>query len=150
MIKKLGEASNLEDFMAKIPEALAILRKYADMLTKQQIRTYDLVIRKHLSKSPSGYTHNVLQAIAAKQLEKAGFQVHSGQTVQYVITKATSKRPSQRIVVTQLLKGETKYDAQEYLHMLFSAAETLFGVFGYTKDRIQAEVLDQEKQITLS
>jgi DNA polymerase elongation subunit (family B) len=60
MIKELGEASNLEDFMAKIPEALAILRKYADMLTKQQVRTYDLVIRKHLSKSPSGYTHNVL------------------------------------------------------------------------------------------
>jgi DNA polymerase elongation subunit (family B) len=120
------------------------------MLTEQQVRTSDLVIRKRLSKSPSGYTHNVLQAIAAKQLEKAGFQVHAGQTVQYVITKVKSKRPSQRIIVTQLLNGDTEYDAQEYLNMLFSAAETLFGVFGYNKNRIQAEVLHQEKQITLS
>jgi DNA polymerase elongation subunit (family B) len=150
MIKKLGEASNLEDFMVKIPEALTIMRKYADMLTKQEVRTHDLVIRKHLSKSPSGYTHNVLQAIAAKQLEKAGFQIHSGQTVQYVLTKAKSKRPSQRVMVTQLLKSDARYDAQEYLNMLISAAETLFEVFGYTKDRIQAEALHQEKQITLS
>jgi DNA polymerase elongation subunit (family B) len=150
MIKKLGEPSSLEGFIAKIPEALMILRKYADMLAKQQVRTHDLVIRKRLSKSPSGYMHNVLQAIAAKQLEKAGVQVHSGQTVQYVITKATSKRPTQRIVVTQLLKSDTKYDAQEYLNMLISATETLFGVFGYTKDKIQAEILHQEKQMTFS
>jgi DNA polymerase elongation subunit (family B) len=150
IIKKLGEASNLEGCMAKIPEALKMLRKYADMLTEQRVKTHDLVIRKHLSKSPSGYTHNVLQAIAAKQLEKASFQVHAGQTVQYIIIKAKSKRPSQRIIVTQLLKGDAEYDAKEYLDMLFSAAETLFRVFGYTKDRIQAEVLHQEKQITLS
>jgi cytochrome c len=45
--------------------------------------------------------------------------------------------------------GETEYDAQEYLNMLFSAVETLFGVFGYNKNRIQAEVLHQEKQATL-
>jgi hypothetical protein len=34
--------------------------------------------------------------------------------------------------------------------MLISAAETLLGVFGYTKDRIQAEVFHQEKQAILN
>jgi len=150
MIKKLGQASNYESFVAKIPEALGILRNYVNMLIKQQVETHDLVITKRLSKSPSGYTHNVLQAIAAKQLEKAGFEVHSGQTVQYVITNAKSRKPSQRILVTQLTKQDTKYDAQEYLKMLISAAETLFGVFGYNENRIEAEVLNQEKQLTLS
>jgi DNA polymerase elongation subunit (family B) len=148
MIKKLGEASSLESFIAKIPEALGILRDYAERLINQQVNTDELVVTKRLSKSPSGYTHSVFQAIAAKQLEKAGFEVHSGQTVQYVITNAKSRKPFQRISVTQLLKQHTKYDTQEYLNMLISAAETLLGVFGYTKEKIQAEVLRQEKQVT--
>lgn len=150
MIKKLAEASNFESFIAKIPEALSILRNYAERLIKNQVETHELVVTKRLSKSPSGYVHNVFQAIAAKQLEKAGFEVHSGQTVQYVITNAKSRRPFQRISVPQLLKQDTKYDTQEYVNMLISAAETLLGVFGYTKDRIQYEVLHQEKQITLT
>jgi DNA polymerase elongation subunit (family B) len=150
IIKKLGEASSFEDVMLKIPEALKTLRKYADTLIKQQVKAHDLVVTKRLSKFPSNYTHNVLQAVAAKQLEKAGFRVHSGQTVQYVITNAASRRPFQRVAAAQLLKNDTKYDVQEYLNMLISAAETLLGVFGYTKDRIQAEVFHQEKQAILS
>jgi len=91
-----------------------------------------------------------IQAIAAKQLERAGFEVHSGQTVQYVITNAESRRPFQRISVPQLLRPDTKYDKQGYLNMLISSAETILGVFGYTKEKIKSEVLLQEKQITLN
>lgn len=150
MIKKLAEASNLENFKANIPEALIILRKYADKLIKKQVDIHDLLITKRLSKSPSSYAHNVFQAIAAKQLEKAGFEVHSGQTVQYIIVDAKNRRIDRRISVAQLLTPDTKFDTREYLNMLISAGETLLGVFGYTKKRIHDEVLYYEKQLELS
>ncbi|MDH5483302.1 MAG: hypothetical protein OEY22_10590 [Candidatus Bathyarchaeota archaeon] len=149
MIKKLAEASSLQGFVDKIPEALAILKNYAEMLIKKHVDTHDLLVTKRLSKSPSGYAHNVFQAIAAKQLEKTGFEVHSGQTIQYVITNANSKKPDQRISVMQLLRQDVKYDTQEYLNMLFSAGETLLGVFRYSKQKIRDEVLHREKQTLL-
>jgi hypothetical protein len=42
------------------------------------------------------------------------------------------------------------YDVKEYMKMLFSAGETLLGVFGYTAHKIQPEALFHEKQIVLS
>ncbi|MBS7614946.1 hypothetical protein KEJ18_04365 [Candidatus Bathyarchaeota archaeon] len=88
MINKLASASNFQGFKAKIPEALNILANYVDKLLKKQVDISEMLITKRLSKSPSQYVHNVFQAIAAKQLERAGFEVHSGQTVQYVILDA--------------------------------------------------------------
>jgi DNA polymerase-2 len=149
MIEKLTEASNLENFLTKIPEALRVLKNYANMLVKQEVDIYDLLVTKRLSKFPTGYVHNVFQAIAAKQLEKAGFEVYPGQTIQYLITDAKNGTPERRILVAQLLKQNIKYDTREYLKMLISAAETLLGIFGYTEEDIYREVLHGEKQITL-
>jgi DNA polymerase elongation subunit (family B) len=149
MINKLASARSYESFKEKIPEALGVLADYADKLIRQQVDVSDLLITKRLSKSPSQYTHNVFQAIAAKQLEKAGFEVHSGQTVQYVVVDAKNKKINRRISAAPLLTPNTKPDLHEYLNMLISAAETLLGVFGYTKDKIQDKVLFYGKQSEL-
>jgi DNA polymerase elongation subunit (family B) len=110
---------------------------------------HDLLVTKRLSKAPSDYVHDVFQAIAARQLEKAGFEVQSGQSVQYLIVDAKNRRVDGRISVAELLTSDTKYDVHEYLEMLMSATETLLGVFGYTKDRIRVAVLHHEKQTML-
>lgn len=146
MIKKLAEANNLESYTRKVPESLRILGNYADRLIKGKADVQELLLTKRLSKSPSDYSHDVFQAIAAKQLEKTGFEVHAGQTVQYLITNAKARQPNNRVVAAQILKPRTQYDINEYLKLLLSAGETLLGIFGYTKDRIQAEALDHEKQ----
>ncbi len=147
MIRKLKAAYSLESFKAKIPEALRELRRYCDKLISKQVDIEDLLIAKRLSKSPSGYIHDVFQAIAAKQLEKAGFEVHAGQTIQYLIVNSKNKRPNNRVLAAKLLKYDNQYDTEEYLDMLISAAETLFVVFGYPKSKIREQVLNQEKQI---
>ncbi len=140
MIKKLAAATNLEAFKEEIPEAFVILRDYINRLVRREVDVHDLLIAKRLSKTPSQYMHNLFLAIAAKQLEKNGFEVHSGQTVQYVITNAKSKSVNERVTVAQLLTTDTKYDVQEYVNMLVSATETLFGVFGHNEDDIRTEV----------
>jgi DNA polymerase elongation subunit (family B) len=148
MIGKLARARDLEGFMGRMPEALSTLQQYARRLIEGKVDVEELAITKRLSKPPSGYTHNVLQAIAARQLEKAGYEVHPGQTISYVITNAGSSKPSERVAALQLIKEKSKYDRSAYMHMLLSAAETLFNVFGYTQDRIW-EAIHDERQTKL-
>lgn len=150
MINTLANAANLEDFVGRIPRALAVLRKYAAMLTSNQISINDLVITKRLSKSPWGYSHDVFQAIAARQLEKAGFDISAGMTVRYLIVNSKHKSANERVLAAELLMPKTRYDVQKYLDMLVSGAETLFGVFGYTKEKIREQALSGEKQLVLN
>lgn len=150
MIKKLAKASTFEDFLAKISNALNVLREHIGRLVSNHVSIQDLLVTKRLSKSPSGYSHDVFQAIAAKQLEKAGFEVSAGQTVQYLIVDSKSRTVKNRVLAAELLKPKTRYDAQKYLDMLISAGETLLEVFGYTKDEIRREVLFHQKQVMLN
>jgi DNA polymerase elongation subunit (family B) len=149
MIRKVGGTNSLENFKEKIPHALRVLRDYADRLVRGDVDVDELLVTKRLSKCTSGYSHDVFQAIAARQLEKAGFEVHAGQTVQYLIVNAKSKWVAERVVAAQLLKPNMRHDVKEYVKLLVSAGETLFGVFGYSKSRIQAEAFYNEKQIVL-
>jgi len=149
VIKKLAKSSDFEDFLAKIPNAFNVLREYAARLFSNQVNIQDLLISKRLSKHPSGYSHDVFQAIAAKQLEKAGFEVSAGQTVRYLIVDSRNRTAYNRVSAAELLKPKTRYDIEKYLDMLISAGETLFGVFRYSKNAIRGEVLYHQKQVTL-
>jgi len=149
MIRALATSADFDDFSAKILNAIDVLREYATKLISNQIGIQDLLITKRLSKSPSGYAHDVFQAVAAKQLEKAGFEVSAGQTVRYLIVDSKSRTVNNRVLAAELLKPKTCHDVQKYLDMLISAGETLLGVFGYTKSKIRGEVY-HEKQAVLN
>jgi DNA polymerase elongation subunit (family B) len=142
MIEELAKSSVFREFLAKIPTALDVLESQAKMLLSNQIDNTELLIRKRLSKSPSSYNHVVLQAIAAKQLKKAGFEVNPGQNIRYLIVNSRSENGNNRVLAAELLEPETRYDAKKYLDMLVSAAETLFGVFGYSAPTILERVLE--------
>jgi DNA polymerase elongation subunit (family B) len=149
LIRKLAGATNLEGFKERIPDALGVLRDYAGRLIDGEVNSGKLLVAKRISKEPLNYSHDIFQAIAAKQLEKAGFEVHAGQTVQYLIVNAESKWANERVVAVELLKPNTRYDVREYVRMLLSSGETLLGMFGYTKNKIEDEVLQRERQIVL-
>ncbi|MEM3765836.1 MAG: DNA polymerase domain-containing protein [Candidatus Bathyarchaeia archaeon] len=149
MIKVFRGASNYNDFVGKIPEALRVLRGYAERLLRGDVDVDDLVIAKRLSKHPNDYAHDVFQAIAARQLLNSGFDIYSGQTVRYIIVDADNRSPSNRVRAVQLLNERYKFDVQKYLEMLLEAGETLFGVFGYDLNIIQNEVIYGELQATL-
>jgi DNA polymerase elongation subunit (family B) len=89
-----------------------------------------------------------MQAIAARQLEKSGYDVHPGQTISYIITNAGSSKPYEKVTALPLIKEKTRYDRSAYMQMLVSAAETLFNVFGYTQNRIW-EAVHGERQTKL-
>jgi DNA polymerase elongation subunit (family B) len=149
MIKKLAGANSWNSFKDRLPEALRVLEDYAHKLVTGQVDVQELLVAKRLSKSPSSYTHDVFQAIAAKQLEKAGFDVHAGQIIQYLIVNAGTKWSNKKVMAVQLLGTDARYDVEEYVKLLFSAGETLLGVFGCDRHRIETQVICHEKQVTL-
>ena len=60
-----------------------------------------------------------------------------------------TKWPNKKVIAVQLLGTDVHYDVEEYVKMLFSAGETLLGVFGYDKYRIKTQMIGHEKR-TLS
>ncbi|MBS7621429.1 hypothetical protein KEJ32_04890, partial [Candidatus Bathyarchaeota archaeon] len=150
MIKVMSGAADYNDFIGKIPEAINVLRKGAERLIAGHIDVNDLLVSKRLSKHPEEYRHHVFQAVAARQLMAAGFDVYPGQTVQYLIVDADNSNPKKRVRAAQLLNTNPRFDVQKYVDMLLEAGETLFSVFGYSMERLRSEVLYGEKQLILN
>jgi DNA polymerase elongation subunit (family B) len=149
MINVLSKAADQKQFVNRIPDALHVLKKYAEKIISGELDIKELFVTKKLSKHPSEYAHDIFQAIAANQLLNAGFDVYPGQTVQYLIIDSKNRNPNKRVKAVQLLGLKSKYDTEKYLQMLLDAGETLFGVFGYDFHRIRNEVLYGEKQLIL-
>jgi len=150
MIKVLSVAKNYDEFIGKIPESLQTLKKYVDKLLSGDVSPEELIVTKRLSKRPEEYAHNVFQAIAAKQLKAAGFDVYPGQTIQYIITDWQNQNPNERVKAAQLLGAKLKFDKGKYLEMLFEAGETLIGIFGYNFGKIRDLLIYREKQLALN
>jgi len=150
MIRELAKARNAKEFTERIPLALKRLREYAKALIERKIAPQQLLITKQLSLGPAEYMHDVFQAVAAKQLAELGLEVSAGQTVQYLITDAKSRKHNNRVKVAQLVNENTKYDVEKYLDLLFAAAENILLPFGYSAQRIKNYVLYGEQQIALN
>lgn len=150
MIRTLVKASSYEEFLARIPTALGVLKQHAEELISKRVDVEALLIAKRLSKRPSNYMHDVFQAIAARQLKTAGFDVYPGQTVQYLIADSKSKRVNERVLAKQMIKDKVNYDVEKYLELLISASDTLVGVFGYDSERIRDLILYREKQLAFN
>ena len=149
MIKVLAKAPNVEAFRHKISDAVEVLHGYVEKLMKRDMDRGDLIIAKQLSKHPSKYTHDVFQAIAAKQLIKAGMEVSAGQTVRYLIMDAQNKEAGKRVKAAELIDDGTPFDGEKYVDMLILAATNILSLFGYTEERLKNEILYGEKQTVL-
>jgi DNA polymerase elongation subunit (family B) len=149
MIRVLSDALSYENFIKRVPAALQVLRGYVEKLLRGYVSVEELLVSKRLSKHPQNYAHDVFQAVAAKQLLAAGFDVYPGQTVRYLIVDADNKSPNNRVKAAELLNGRQRFDTQKYLEMLLEAGETLFGVFGYDLEKIRSHVVYGEKQLVL-
>ena len=136
--------------MERISSALKRLRYYAEVLIQRKVAPQRLLITKQLSHEPSKYVHDVFQAIAAKQLARLGVDVSAGQTVQYLIVDAKSRRVQNRVLVAQLVNSHVRYDVEKYLDLLFAAAENVLLPFGYSAQKIRDYVLHGERQVLLN
>jgi len=149
MIKVLSKAVDSESFMARLPEALTILKEYAKKLVRCDVAVQDLLVAKQLSMNPREYVHNVFQAIAAMQLLSQGIEVSAGQTIRYLITDAESKRLNRRVRAAELVDENAGYDVKKYLELLLSAGANILSPFGYTCQKLFDLVVRNQRQVAL-
>jgi DNA polymerase elongation subunit (family B) len=89
------------------------------------------------------------QAIAAKQLMKAGVEVSAGQMVRYVITDAQNKAASRRVKAAELMDDGRCVDTEKYVEMLILAGANILSPFGYTEKGLKDRLVHGEKQMIL-
>jgi len=88
-----------------------------------------------------------LQAISAKRLMKEGVEVSAGQTIQFLITNAESKRSFRRVLPAQLVKDKMRYDVGKYLELLLFSTQNILSPFGYTMDKLRAFLHEQKQKL---
>jgi DNA polymerase elongation subunit (family B) len=132
MINVLAGADSSQEFLARIPEALKIVKEYRRRLLDGEVPLSDLIVTKHLSKHPKKYKQQVSQVIAAKQLMKEGAEVHAGKNIRFLFTDAENKRYEHRVKAEQLIERGVNADTKKYLILLYASAANLLGFAGYT------------------
>jgi DNA polymerase I len=126
----LSKANSIQEVKAFIPECQEIVGKYVDAILNHEVSPFDLVITRNISKVPSEYRVNTLEASAATQLAEAGRELHAGESIGYVITSNRSRARKFRTTPKELLSEDTGYDASRYAELLEAACKTVLEPFG--------------------
>jgi DNA polymerase elongation subunit (family B) len=132
MLALFAHAENAQEFMALIPEALTIVKSYADLIRDGAVPIDELVIEKRLSKSLNEYRNMVPQVIAARHLDHEGREVHAGQVLNYVVTRNMSRIIQNRALPVELVSDDYPVDSGWYIDLLFASTANILLPFGYT------------------
>jgi DNA polymerase elongation subunit (family B) len=136
MIRVLASANNSHEFVAKVPEALKVIKEYRRRLLAGEISIWDLIVTKHLSKHPKDYKQKVSQVIAAEQLIKEGADISAGKNVRFLFTSAENKRYERRVKAEELIEKNTNSDMKKYLLLLYASAANLLSPAGYSINEV--------------
>jgi len=125
MIESLAHANDKAGFLERIPDAYAVCRSYIDRLHDNDVDLRDLILNNTLTREPNEYRATSRAAIVARQLVKAGKELHAGQKVRYVMTDAGADNPIRRVRALELFDNSTRYDPEAYADLCERAFENL-------------------------
>ncbi|MHA1892514.1 MAG: DNA polymerase domain-containing protein [Promethearchaeota archaeon] len=127
VILLLSTARDKNGIFSLVPEAKRILRRYIDDLENGGVDLNSLVFTTRLSREPREYKSLNYQAIASRQLKRAGKQIHAGDDLKFIITNASSKIPNDRVLALELAsKRRIRPDKGKYKQLLERAFQNLF------------------------
>ncbi|MCB2154622.1 hypothetical protein KQI84_07020 [bacterium] len=125
LLDELSAARTAEEYRAMIPSIRERVAEWEGMLWRGEIPIDKLAVRGNLSHEPTEYKGNGRQALAARQSERAGLNMHAGETIEYIITDAQNADRERRVCLTPLMNAETTYDPVAYIELLRRAVNTL-------------------------
>jgi DNA polymerase elongation subunit (family B) len=145
MLDVLARASGPEEFVELVPEALRALRARADLIRAGDVDPRELLFSTSASKEVDEYQQLNLTAAALKQLRLEGVEGQPGQSVQYVVTDASSRKWQQKVLVKERLDLFEGYDVRHYLRALARVGESLLLPLGWDEHRVM-DALDGLQQ----
>lgn len=152
-LQVLAPATTKEEFYSLLTtEFWSVYDKYDALLITRQVPVEQLFITKVIAKEPSQYVQAVHQAIAAKQLQKAGKSLQSGMKISYLVTNSTAKSTLKRVIAKELYNEEF-YDLAWYRKMLREAFTNIippvFNEKKYSAHRLSDFITDNSFTINL-
>lgn len=122
----LASASNICDFMEKLPMAKAKLKEYYSYVDSGDVPSDELVIKNRVSRKVGEYKVKSYQALASEKMLANGIEIEAGQKVEYIIKNAESKDPNKRIILqSEFEKYNRTYDKEKYKELLKRAFENI-------------------------
>lgn len=140
MLEILFDATTLVEVRAAVPRVLDLLSEAIVRLRSGEVRAADLAIATTISRTPEDYKNNAVVAVAARQMHRAGVDLHPGERIQYIVTDAAAHLPDDRVRPLALLGPDWSCDVNYYTDQLLQATETLLGPLGYAAERLLLEV----------
>lgn len=137
MLKGMCRAENSQEFISGIPDYIAVLGRYHEIIRGGGCDLEDLVITKRISRTLEDYSQFNDQVAALKQLKRRGFAVQPGQKVRFIVCDSSTKETEKRVKVAEFIDGNEAYDAEKYCTLLLRAGENLLAPFGYDEDRLR-------------
>ena len=150
MLKVLSGARDLNGYLRRMDECISIIRNYAEVIRGGDVGLEDLTISRRVSKAPWEYSKLSHIAVSSLKLHKAGRTVRPGQFVGYVITKASSSNPWERVEPVEFYEEGSRYDRRKYIEEIIRAGTTLFEGLGYTEDFMRSMVMEGRRQSVLA
>ncbi len=138
MIAKLAEASTRQEMAALLPDVMGIVTRELDRLRAGHVPLHELTIACSISKLPSEYKVNNLNAAVARQLEAHGIELHPGERIRYVVMNKDADVDSDRVLPYDLMsEGQDGYDATYYEELFLRACEQVFTPLGISSEMLR-------------
>lgn len=143
MLEVLGRADTARQFLAAIPEALAVAKRAALALRQRAVDPDALGMMVQATREVHEYQANTATKNALMRLADAGTKRRAGEYVKYVVARRWGPGLS-RATPVELMgqpslweeEGRTAYDVEFYLRLLARSVETILASFGYEEDPV--------------
>ena len=123
MLDLLSTCGNSQEYREKSREVREVLQGYLTRLATGDLKNEELLVAKSTRQKVSEYKVDNLTALALRQLEDAGIEIHPGEKVHYLIKDSGAKNKEERVRAYPLLNADDFYDKDKYRELLQKAAE---------------------------
>ena len=127
MLEVLKASGNSREYREKSREAREVLQDYLTRLETGDLKNEELLVAKSARQKVSEYKVDNLTALALRQLEDSGIEIHPGEKVHYLIKDSGAKNKEERVRAHPLLSADDFYDEDKYRELLQKAAEEILG-----------------------
>jgi len=125
MLELLSASRDSREYREKIREAREVLQSYLTRLETGDLKNEELLVAKSVRQKVSEYKVDNLTALALRQLEDSGIEIHPGEKVHYLIKDSEAKNKEERVRAYPLLSTDDFYDEEKYRELLQKAAEEI-------------------------
>jgi DNA polymerase elongation subunit (family B) len=143
LMKMLFDAQNAEGVKENYCKVLEFTLQTYNRVLSGGMDVGELVVEKALHKPIGEYSKLYPHVAAGKQLETRGITSNEGQLIRYIYVNQRSPNPLNRVQALPLYDGRS-YDREKYGELVLEAAETLLGVFGFSREKNELKSILKE------